>query len=80
MKPRHEQMHENRHRRHAGPFDGGKKRKPDPPEEVWPDDDTLRKVYGWKQPEDYDFEYLEEVGGPIKDNEENDENADEDAT
>jgi len=41
MKPRHEQMHENRHKRHAGPFNAGHKRKPGPT------DRDLIEEYGW---------------------------------
>lgn len=54
-KARQEQAHHDRHHRHAGPFAGGKKRKPEPSER------DLGKEYGWKQPEDRDFGYLDDV-------------------
>ena len=43
MKPRQEQMHENRHKRHAGPMNAGHKRKPTPADrdlrQEWEGDD-----------------------------------------
>jgi len=60
MKPRHEQMHENRHKRHAGPFNAGHKRKPGPT------DRDLIEEYGWKIEEEADVcdcEYFEDWYG-----------------
>ena len=51
---RHEQMHENRHKRHAGPFNAGHKRKPTP------NDRDLIAEYGWAIDDNNDNEEEEE--------------------